>query len=689
MRKPLEARSQPVELQGYDAGLTLLAQRYFARRFRPLFSISLLLSATAISEAPAAGFLANVTSTLGMTSSSPAFDPKKATPWIDQIDAQRKPITPFVPDEKMLKPYAKASLGPRIAYSVVNGINFVTAPEAQALCQKIVDEMLGVWKGGPKPKVHVSITADASYGAHAMPTGDIHVNIGTFSKDFTKGVASEDELALVLGHELAHLLLPHLTNKREFLGMVDALSTAASLGMTAAMFKDSQVAGQSIQVNADQELMAQMLVGGLATTMLIGDIVTPSWGSADEGEADMLGADLARRAHYAVGDNEIRQFVQKHAESEAVRTERMKRLQAISTVVADDGKPKIETNNTDLDKLLNNGLMGISALVVDGVFGQIAKLTVDHPDRQIREDALADYVFNTTPKGSSGDSIDRKTKGLNSVKNEKLTKVVESAATTSQVSSLLLASLASGPSGNVQQAAPAPLPVAVPMTTTKGQPASKDDRSEKIVKAGTSTDTSAQAAKQTAIPSACGNETIIKLANPSAVSGTEQLTIDKGFPVEEIPHAWSIRGYWAKVSPGCGPHAIEDWSYTGYLDHAGIDAFRNLTEALAGTAEASILPPLYDRYRYRLGTDQDFPDLAVAAAIVKQDIATAEVKAAECLKFRQKSRYPYCVRFLGYDPTAKDVVAKTPEGKKAFLSASASGISNSITDIPFKNLFGP
>jgi len=91
-----------------------------------------------------------------------------------------------------------------------------------------------------------------------------------------------------------------------------------------------------------------------------------------------------------------------------------------------------------------------------------------------------------------------------------------------------------------------------------------------------------------------------------------------------------------------------------------------------------MLPALYDRYTRLIGTDKDFPDLAVGAAMARHDLVTAEVKAADCYVYKQHSVYPACVKLLGYDPLAKGAKAKTPEGQKAFMS---KGLEGSLSDL--------
>jgi len=59
------------------------------------------------------------------------------------------------------------------------------------------------------------------------------------------------------------------------------------------MFQNAGKNPNAQQQAAQQQAMLQSIVGGLATTMLVGDVFAPSWSRDDEEAADLMGYDLA------------------------------------------------------------------------------------------------------------------------------------------------------------------------------------------------------------------------------------------------------------------------------------------------------------------------------------------------------------------------------------------------------------
>ena len=268
-----------------------------------------------------------------MFGSKPAtieYDATAKSSMLAQALASRNlPKKPYQPPENLLKPYKSASLGAPMALAVVNNVNFVNAAQAQALAQSVVDQLLTAWTG-PKAPVKVMITAEPVYGAFANQSGMIFVAMGTFNANPAKGVSSIDELALLLGHELTHILLQQL-EKQDRMAKATKLVNAISSGMvTYAAVKNTHMVGDNVRVQGDQSLTADTFVAGLAVSALLTDVFAPGFGRAAEFDADRMGIDLARAARFSVGEEEVEQFIRKHADYEARRTVRLERLETIA-----------------------------------------------------------------------------------------------------------------------------------------------------------------------------------------------------------------------------------------------------------------------------------------------------------------------------------------------------------------------
>jgi len=133
--------------------------------------------------------------------------------------------------------------------------------------------------GGAQPQEwEVSVFADDQVNAFALPGGKIGVYQGLLSV-----AENQDQLATVIGHEIAHVLARH-SNER--------ISTqyATSTGLELA----SVLAGQSTPVK-------QTLFGLLGVGAQVG-VLLP-FGRKQETEADLLGLELMARAGFDPGQS--------------------------------------------------------------------------------------------------------------------------------------------------------------------------------------------------------------------------------------------------------------------------------------------------------------------------------------------------------------------------------------------------
>jgi Zn-dependent protease with chaperone function len=556
------------------------------------------------------------------------YDSKLNVAMLEQLEKNKGLAeTAYVPTDRLLQPYARASLGPDIAFLLINQVDIVSAPEAQRLCQALIDQLMAGWSG-PKPHVRIVITGDASYGASASIVGDILVSIGTFNNDPSKGVQNKEELALMLGHELSHILLLHVKQNQDMAELVGAIKTATSIAMTYSMVRKSHISGNTLQVATDRKMLMQTTVGGLAGAMLVGDLLTPSWGRSAETEADKLGLDLAKRAGYAVSESEIRQFINKHMDSQEKRSARMQKLQATATLM-------IMATKTDLGKagksgsLLELGIKLFGANLLDKAFAGLTELTTDHPKREEREADLETYYQNVYAATAALPGAPLKKK-----QSQEIKKLAMQARLKQTLASVTMARKLDD------------------MLLEYGSAAVKN--ADKA------------AATEPKLPSACGTRR----------AGPQDININ--FPTDSAPQTWRSRANWHTLSQGCEAQAKGDYEHSVHTNLASPDVLSNLTLRYAGTPQVKQLPALYDHYKTLIGTDAYFPDLAVAAAVARHDQVGAEVKAAECYGYDRQSHYPTCVRLLGYDPLAKDGEAKTPEGKKAFSAAKIHGDTDAL-----------
>jgi len=113
--------------------------------------------------------------------------------------------------------------------------NLVDIPMLQAYLQGIVTRLSKGWPG-ELPPLQVKITDSYGFGPSADPYGNLFVPLGMLDN-----VASEDEIAAMLGHEMSHVLLHHHDRMAAFQQQKDMFTTVASTVALATMAADTGV----------------------------------------------------------------------------------------------------------------------------------------------------------------------------------------------------------------------------------------------------------------------------------------------------------------------------------------------------------------------------------------------------------------------------------------------------------------
>lgn len=560
---------------------------------------------------------------------SSTYDPGAKEPLLIQAGHKDKLTKKaFAPSDKLLAPYAKASLGPDVAYLIDAGVNVVRAEDMQVYCQKIVDQLLAQWPG-EKPKVRVVIVGEPTYGAFANALGDIQINIGTFNADPNIGVQNKEELALMLGHELGHILLGHIEQNDNLHSASETMEMLASAYITYGALSNSTRNGNQIMLQGDKNVVLQAVLAELVSSSLMGDIITPSFGRKAEYDADKIGIDLARKAGYNVEGSDIQRFIGKHMETLSSLSARMKVLQVAAVAIFLKAKPVDE--KSAMGKWLGLFTKLAGTKFIGEAFVEVKDFMADHPKKDERIKEMLDYEQQYYPQAvASGNAPVRKqVKEVRQlVARPPLQRTVISVIEAKHLNDMLI------------------------------------DRGVAILDADESAKKKADAEAKTSLPSAC---------NTQNGSG-----ININFPIDSAPHTWLARAKWFDVSHGCEIKAKADVARGVQTNFANTELLMHLTQDAYGTPQAAQLPAIYDQYNKLIGTDNSFPELAVASALVRHDTETAEKKAAQCLTYKHQTRYPLCAKLLGYNPLDKNTPAKTEAGRKAFAAASIDNSLNSM-----------
>jgi predicted Zn-dependent protease len=191
---------------------------------------------------------------------------------------------------------------------------FVESPEIEeylrAICQRMLDA-----KGVKVEMPRILVQSSDAFNAFADGNRNLVISTGAL-----RAMESEDELAALLGHELAHIVLKHPQDKDAMRSLPLGLQSGASFKDAAAELKGQKATHVSDLSKFDPNNMNE----AQATSVLWSDFVSPSWNRGQEREADEQGFELMRAAGY--DPSAFGQLFSKLGAAEAKRSERMEVL---------------------------------------------------------------------------------------------------------------------------------------------------------------------------------------------------------------------------------------------------------------------------------------------------------------------------------------------------------------------------
>lgn len=260
---------------------------------------------------------------------------------------------------------------------------FIESPAIEeylrTLCQRMLD-VKGVKMELPRILVHSS---DA-FNAFTDANRNLVISTGAL-----RAMESEDELAALLGHELAHLVLNHPQDKDAMRSLPLGMQSTASFKDAAAELKGQKATHVSDLSKFDPNHMNE----AQATGVLWSDFVSPSWNRNQEREADEQGFELMRAAGY--DPSAFGQLFSKLQAAEAKRSERMQVLKkALVTQLRETGKAAAPRSGAKGDALTltndvkNSAADTASEKLVDGLAA--FNRSYESPDE--RQAALSAYA---------------------------------------------------------------------------------------------------------------------------------------------------------------------------------------------------------------------------------------------------------------------------------------------------------
>ncbi len=257
--------------------------------------------------------------------------------------------------------------------------NIVADAEVGRFMDGILTKIESAWKGDKPDNVDIIVTVDPLYYAASSPN-EVIISIGTL-----KDADSIDEVAFLVAHEYAHIILKHHNNYAQMQSQTALVNKAVNFGAMAAKYSevgldaDSTPLKESTQGDIDKAYMA-----GFALNRLNSDVLRPSFGREDEREADLLGVDLMTRAGYSPTAYKV---VMERLESVRVDTERkIKQKQS-------EFSGFIDTLSESGGGLQESKLGQVGYLVANSaVSSWLEELSHDHPEEKERTVALASYI---------------------------------------------------------------------------------------------------------------------------------------------------------------------------------------------------------------------------------------------------------------------------------------------------------
>ena len=173
----------------------------------------------------------------------------------------------------------------RIFHGYATGI--AARPELEAYVNKVLDRLARVLPVRNLP-VRAFIMGSDSLSAAAAPCGAIAIDWGLL-----RTLKTEDELAFVLAHEVAHVLFRHHTAD----WFVDAQHVSVTSGEIAEEVVDKVEGSTGLALDPSGSLSRAVKIGRVSYH-LSKSVILPAWTRDQEDEADRLAIDLLVRAQY-------------------------------------------------------------------------------------------------------------------------------------------------------------------------------------------------------------------------------------------------------------------------------------------------------------------------------------------------------------------------------------------------------
>ena len=227
---------------------------------------------------------------LAVTAASAQFDFSKITKGMDALKDVAK-VTKAVVG---IGPEEEKNIGQSVAVEIIGKYGGLVRDEAIMRRVNLVGRSLAFYSDRPELEWRFAVLNSDTVNAFSAPAGYVFITRGLY--DLAK---NDDELAGILGHEIAHITQKHalkVVQRSEATAVAADQLTKRSGDVRAAQSTVSQVQSQVAQVSPEAAKYVDVNAGAVATLLFVKGFDKPS-----EYEADQVGRSLAVKTGYASG----------------------------------------------------------------------------------------------------------------------------------------------------------------------------------------------------------------------------------------------------------------------------------------------------------------------------------------------------------------------------------------------------
>ena len=282
--------------------------------------------------------------------------------------------------------------------------HLVRDEEALKFVDTVKDRLLRGWQG-EAPEIGFVITADPNMRGIAYEQNFILIPIGLLIS-----AESDDEVAALIAHEMAHILLGHFADEdskdaeRRFTQGLDAIGTYSAKARTTRARIDEngnveyyEVADEDAEELRDHIQLASMLTREVARTVYF-----PSLSREQEDAADLLGMDLMAKAGY--NPNGMSSLLLRTAEQVKHQEARLDVLQEQERAAARKAAVAI---GLDPEDTVSIALLETGLDIYSNWRANARKTHRDIEERQTNAAAYARREYRALGGASSTEAIDR------------------------------------------------------------------------------------------------------------------------------------------------------------------------------------------------------------------------------------------------------------------------------------------